>query len=138
MSLGDNENTTATVDIKALETALEIETAHEADSAAERHVIRKIDTYLLPMLSFMLLVAFLDRTNIGNAKIQGMTTDLNMKGTDYNIALFLFFIPYMSRTRRRYPIRLSAKIGHCPRSHIYSRSPHHSLVLVPRVSYFRQ
>ncbi|KAK6365276.1 hypothetical protein LTS17_011509 [Exophiala oligosperma] len=92
MSLGDNENTTATVDIKALETALEIETAHEADSAAERHVIRKIDTYLLPMLSFMLLVAFLDRTNIGNAKI-----------------------------------------GHCPRSHIYSRSPHHSLVLVPRL-----
>jgi hypothetical protein len=31
----------------------------------------------------------------GNAKIQGMTKDLNMKGDDYNIALFIFFVPYI-------------------------------------------
>lgn len=29
----------------------------------------------------------------GNARIQGMTTDLHMTGHDYNIALFIFFIP---------------------------------------------
>lgn len=41
----------------------------------------------------LFLLAFLDRTNIGNAKIQGMTAELKMGGHDYNIALFVFFIP---------------------------------------------
>jgi hypothetical protein len=40
-------------------------------------------------------LAFLDRTNIGNAKIQGMTESLNMSGHDYNVALFTFFITYI-------------------------------------------
>lgn len=31
----------------------------------------------------------------GNAKIQGMVDDLHMTGHDYNIALFVFFIPYI-------------------------------------------
>ena len=35
------------------------------------------------------------RINIGNAKIQGLTKDLNMTGVDYNIALFMFFILYI-------------------------------------------
>lgn len=30
---------------------------------------------------------------LGNAKIQGMTETLNMTGNDYNMALFVFFIP---------------------------------------------
>lgn len=29
---------------------------------------------------------------LGNARIQGMTEDLNMTGDDYNVALFTFFI----------------------------------------------
>jgi hypothetical protein len=32
---------------------------------------------------------------IGNAKIQGLEADLKMKGSDYNISLFVFFIPYI-------------------------------------------
>jgi len=31
----------------------------------------------------------------GNARILGMTEDLDMTGDDYNIALFTFFIPYI-------------------------------------------
>ena len=34
-------------------------------------------------------------TNIGNAKIQGLEAELDMHGNDYNIALFIFFIPYI-------------------------------------------
>lgn len=30
---------------------------------------------------------------VGNAKIQGMSEELNMEGSDYNMALFMFFIP---------------------------------------------
>ncbi|MGY6396165.1 hypothetical protein, partial [Vibrio parahaemolyticus] len=31
---------------------------------------------------------------VGNAKIAGLTTDLNMKGLQYNTAVTLFFVPY--------------------------------------------
>jgi hypothetical protein len=33
--------------------------------------------------------------NIGNAKIAGLVEDLGMSGIQYNIALSLFFIPYV-------------------------------------------
>lgn len=33
-------------------------------------------------------------TSTGNAKIEGLLPSLNMTGTEYNIALAIFFIPY--------------------------------------------
>ncbi|KAK3680348.1 hypothetical protein LTR37_021308 [Vermiconidia calcicola] len=56
---------------------------------------KKIDWRLIPFLAFLYLVAYIDRANIGNAKIEGMTEDLNMQDTDYNIAVSIFFIPYI-------------------------------------------
>lgn len=69
--------------------------AGTVDPIVEKKLLRKIDLHLLPPLFVLFLMAFLDRTNIGNAKIQGLTVDLNMEKTDYNIALFVFFIPYI-------------------------------------------
>jgi len=40
------------------------------------------------------LVARRDRSNIGNAKIAGMATDLKLVGYDYNIAAAVFFLLY--------------------------------------------
>ncbi|KAH8884162.1 MFS general substrate transporter [Thozetella sp. PMI_491] len=65
------------------------------DPEAEKRLIRKCDLHVLPAIMAIYFLSFMDRTNIGNAKIQGMTTDLQMKGSDYNIALFMFFIPYI-------------------------------------------
>jgi hypothetical protein len=47
------------------------------------------------MLAVLYLVSHLDRANIGNAKIAGLVEDLGMSGIQYNIALSLFFIPYV-------------------------------------------
>lgn len=33
--------------------------------------------------------------NIGNARIQGLTKDLDMVGTDYNVALLILFVPFI-------------------------------------------
>ncbi|EJD40522.1 MFS general substrate transporter [Auricularia subglabra TFB-10046 SS5] len=57
-------------------------------------VYRKIDLRLLPMLGLMYLLSFIDRGNIGNAKIQGLVEQLDLTGNRYNIALTMFFIPY--------------------------------------------
>ncbi|KAL3450216.1 major facilitator superfamily domain-containing protein [Aspergillus insuetus] len=61
----------------------------------KRKVIKKLDVRLIPMLAFLYLMAYLDRANIGNAKIEGLTDDLELSGTQYNIALSIFFVPYI-------------------------------------------
>jgi MFS family permease len=50
---------------------------------------------MLTLRQALYLIANLDRANIGNAKIEGLEKDLNMKGADYNIANMIFFIPYI-------------------------------------------
>lgn len=45
---------------------------------------------------FIRLFAFIDRSNIGNAKIVGLPEDLGISnGTAFNVALLVFYIPYI-------------------------------------------
>ncbi|KAJ5985803.1 hypothetical protein N7522_012999 [Penicillium canescens] len=67
----------------------------ELDRSAEKRLLWKLDIHVVPILMFLFLLAFLDRINIGNARLQGLEKDLGMEGHDYNIALFIFFIPYI-------------------------------------------
>src|SRR5271156_3741341 len=64
-------------------------------SMSERKLITKIDLHVIPVLSILYLLAFLDRTNIANASIFGLVTDLNLAGNEYNTALTIFFVPYV-------------------------------------------
>lgn len=41
------------------------------DPVAERRLVRKLDWKLIPWLSLLYLISFLDRTNVGNAAILG-------------------------------------------------------------------
>lgn len=62
----------------------------------EKKLVRKIDLHILPIFTFLYLLSFLDRGNIGNAKIEGLTEDLGMTGNQYNMCLMVFFIFYAS------------------------------------------
>ncbi|CRL18586.1 Sucrose/H+ symporter, plant [Penicillium camemberti] len=59
-----------------------------------KKIVHKVDKRLLPVLTFLYLICFLDRGNIGNANVAGMSDELNLTGTQYNIALTVFFFPY--------------------------------------------
>ncbi|KAK5739024.1 hypothetical protein LTR17_005542 [Elasticomyces elasticus] len=61
----------------------------------EKALVRKIDLYLLPTIWIMYLLSYMDRTNIGNAKVAGMTDDLGMDSNQYSISLIVFFITYV-------------------------------------------
>lgn len=65
------------------------------DPEAERKLLWKLDCHVVPPLFVLFLLAFLDRVNIGNANIQGLSAELNLEKHQYNIALFIFFIPYV-------------------------------------------
>ncbi|KAM0335002.1 hypothetical protein ACHAQA_000036 [Verticillium albo-atrum] len=60
----------------------------------EKKVLRKMDIRLIPMLALLYLLSFLDRGNIGNAKIEGLQEDLNMSDDQYNWCLTVFFFTY--------------------------------------------
>ncbi|ODV88581.1 hypothetical protein CANCADRAFT_124711 [Tortispora caseinolytica NRRL Y-17796] len=60
----------------------------------EAKLIRKVDWRLIPVFAILYLIAFLDRGNIGNARLAGLEEDLNMTADQYNIALTVFFFPY--------------------------------------------
>jgi hypothetical protein len=61
----------------------------------ERALLRKVDLRLLPPLTLLYLLSFLDRSNVGNARIEGLTEDLNMTGDQYLTGLTLYFIGYV-------------------------------------------
>ena len=55
------------------------------DEKATKRIIRKMDWNLLPFLALLYLLSFLDRTNIGNARLAGLEDSLGMKGLMYNV-----------------------------------------------------
>ncbi|KAF3940251.1 hypothetical protein ABW19_dt0208001 [Dactylella cylindrospora] len=69
---------------------------HHVETMDETRKLRKLDWGLIPWLSLLYLLAFLTRTNIGNAKLAGLLPALGMDptGDQYNLALAIFFISY--------------------------------------------
>ncbi|SPO06483.1 related to nicotinamide mononucleotide permease [Cephalotrichum gorgonifer] len=71
------------------------ESAAVTDREAEASLRLKIDLYILPTISLLYLFCFIDRANIGNARLAGIEKDLNMTGYDYNMVLSIFYISYI-------------------------------------------
>lgn len=71
----------------------------------DTRLVRSIDakvvrlTYfrILPMLALLFLCSFLDRTNVGNAKIIGLEEDLSITDHQYDIGLAVFYLTYICR-----------------------------------------
>lgn len=61
----------------------------------EKALLRKIDLRVVPILFLVYLAAFLDRVNIANALTLGLPKDLHLKGNESNVALTIFFVPYV-------------------------------------------
>ncbi|KAL2022438.1 hypothetical protein VTK56DRAFT_5267 [Thermocarpiscus australiensis] len=65
------------------------------DPKAEAKLRTKLDLMLVPTVSLLYLFCFIDRANIGNARIAGLEKDLGMSGNDYNALLSIFYISYI-------------------------------------------
>ncbi|KAJ6529736.1 MFS general substrate transporter [Mycena capillaripes] len=63
---------------------------------AERRLLFKLDVVILPLAALLYLSAYLDRGNLGNARLQGLqATVLRGSDTNYSLALSCFFITYI-------------------------------------------
>ncbi|KAK2752473.1 hypothetical protein FQN54_008135 [Arachnomyces sp. PD_36] len=61
----------------------------------EKSLLRKLDLKLLPPLTLLYLLSFLDRSNVGNARLEGLIDDVNMTGNQYLTGLTVYFIGYV-------------------------------------------
>lgn len=68
--------------------------AGHADTELERRVVRKVARRLIPFLAVLYFVNYLDRTNIGFAKLT-MSEELGMTATMFGLASGLFFVGYL-------------------------------------------
>ncbi|RPB08987.1 MFS general substrate transporter [Morchella conica CCBAS932] len=62
----------------------------------EGKVVRKFDLHLVGFLAGLYMLSFLDRSNIGNAKVAGMNKDLGLTGAQYEWLLTAFYMTYIS------------------------------------------
>ncbi|KAI9047279.1 hypothetical protein LZ554_008730 [Drepanopeziza brunnea f. sp. 'monogermtubi'] len=65
------------------------------DPKAEAKVRMKIDLMVVPTAALLYLFCFIDRANIGNAKLAGLEKDLGLSGYDYNAVLSVFYISFI-------------------------------------------
>ncbi|QRV80256.1 major facilitator superfamily transporter [Ceratobasidium sp. AG-Ba] len=79
-------------------TSLESNIGGQFDAARTRRLLRKMDWNIVPFLALLYLLSFLDRTNIGNARLAGLEADLGMNklSLQYNTALAIFFPFYVA------------------------------------------
>lgn len=63
-------------------------------SKTEAALVRKQDLRVLPMIFLMYFFTFLDRTNLGNARIAGMQEDLGLGTYGFNIGACLYYAVY--------------------------------------------
>ncbi|KIW53594.1 hypothetical protein PV05_09151 [Exophiala xenobiotica] len=68
---------------------------HPIDITTEKRISRKLDLHIIPWLFFMWFFGSLDRANIGNASIAGLSKDLKLENVQFNVALLVFYIPYV-------------------------------------------
>lgn len=70
----------------------------EQRAAIDRKLVWRLDWILIPWLCLLYLMAFLDRTNIGNAKIAGLVqpapVGIGITTQEYNSSLTIFFVSY--------------------------------------------
>ncbi|KAI0313917.1 MFS general substrate transporter [Amylostereum chailletii] len=65
------------------------------ERALTRRVLWKLDIHVLPSLALIWLANFIDRTNVGNARIAGLEKDTHLHDNQFNIALAVFYVPYI-------------------------------------------
>ncbi|KAE8848735.1 hypothetical protein PTNB73_05507 [Pyrenophora teres f. teres] len=74
----------------------QLEAGFTEDSRLVKGLLYKMDCHILPVLALLFLCSFIDRTNVGNAKILGLEKDININDHQYSIGLCVFYATYIA------------------------------------------
>jgi len=61
----------------------------------EKRILKKMDMFLIPLMGLLYFLSNLDKSNIGNAEVAGLSSDIGLKGKEYNVCVTVFFGTYV-------------------------------------------
>jgi len=85
---------------KETDASSQVSSQDEIALASDKALIRKQDLRIIPLCAGIYLLCYLDRSNIGNAKVlnadtgNDLLTETRMTEREYTIALMVFLIAY--------------------------------------------
>lgn len=62
----------------------------------EKALVRKLDMRLIPPIVMMYILNYIDRNAIASARLGGLEEDLNLRGSEYQTAVSILFVGYIS------------------------------------------
>lgn len=65
------------------------------DPMMEKRVLRRLDFRFAPLFCALYFMSYLDRSNIGNAAVAGMTDQLGLTGPQFSTAVSVFYATYV-------------------------------------------
>ncbi|KFY43166.1 hypothetical protein V495_04118 [Pseudogymnoascus sp. VKM F-4514 (FW-929)] len=68
----------------------------EERKALTRRILFKLDVRIIPIMALLFLCSFLDRTNVGNAKVYYMENDINISDHQYDTCLVIYYAFYIA------------------------------------------
>ncbi|ORX92412.1 MFS general substrate transporter [Basidiobolus meristosporus CBS 931.73] len=71
------------------------EEAFSCSGVSEKTLLRKLDWHLIPYLSLLYLCSFLDRVNIGNARLFSMEESIGVTENQFAWSLSIFYVGYI-------------------------------------------
>lgn len=101
----------------------------QTDPVEAKRILRKVDWRIIPLLQFLYMLTFLDRVNIGNARIWNLEKDLGMSGYEYNIVVLgefttLYALIYIDRntyTKQHVVFYIPYIILELPANYVFNR-----------------
>ncbi|CAF1072199.1 unnamed protein product [Adineta steineri] len=98
--VGDNHNsielyTIETTNVQENDT-IKTNQCKISDDPNDKKLLRKLDLHLVPTMTLFCLLSYLDRVNIGQAKLVGLMESLKLTSIRYNVCLSVFFITYVA------------------------------------------
>ncbi|ODV97468.1 hypothetical protein PACTADRAFT_84619 [Pachysolen tannophilus NRRL Y-2460] len=67
----------------------------EIDEEFERKLVRKIDCYIMPIMSILMSIQLMDKSTNSYASIMGLQTDLNMSSSEYSWVASSFYLGFL-------------------------------------------
>ncbi|KAI6886532.1 major facilitator superfamily transporter [Hortaea werneckii] len=67
----------------------------EQMAGLQKRLVRKLDWRMMPTITVMFLLNYLDRINVSNARLAGLQEDCNMSDTVWNTGISTFYIGYL-------------------------------------------
>ncbi|RYP61424.1 hypothetical protein DL769_007709 [Monosporascus sp. CRB-8-3] len=61
----------------------------------EKQLVAKLDRHIIPLVMLLYTFSFLDRVNIGNARLYDLESDLGLTGNQYQVAVSILFVTYI-------------------------------------------